>query len=55
MAGRNIKTNLELRLKGWQAAAKSPRTPTWLRASIIRNIRELKQRLKNRKGVKGSI
>jgi hypothetical protein len=47
MKGKNIKTNLELRLRGWQAAAKSPRTPSWLRDSIKKNIRQLRRRLRS--------
>jgi hypothetical protein len=44
MAGRTIGTNLRLRLKGWEAAARSKKTPTLLRKAIRRNIRELRAR-----------
>jgi len=48
MAGKNIKTNLSLRLAGWKKAAASPRTPAWLKSSIRKNIRALSQRLKEK-------
>jgi len=44
MAGKNIKTNLRLRLAGWKKAAASSRTPSWLKKSIRKNIRDLSQR-----------
>jgi hypothetical protein len=46
--GKNIGTNLELRLKGWRAAVKSSRTPAVLKKAIRRNIRELTQRLRKK-------
>jgi hypothetical protein len=46
MAGKNIKTNLRLRLAGWKKAAASPRTPAWLKRSIRKNIRDLTNRLR---------
>jgi hypothetical protein len=46
MAGKNIKTNLRLRLAGWKKAAASPRTPAWLKKSIRQNIRDLTNRLR---------
>ena len=49
MVGKNIKTNLRLRLAGWKKAAASPRTPAWLKGSIRKNIRELSNRLKEKK------
>ena len=54
MPGRNIKTNLDLRLRGWQAAAKSPKTPKSLRKSIQRNIKALRRRLRIRKSKKSN-
>ncbi len=46
MAGKNVKTNLRLRLAGWKKAAASPRTPSWLKKSIRKNIRDLSRRLR---------
>jgi hypothetical protein len=46
MAGKTIGTNLHLRLKGWEAAARSKKTPEVLRKAIRRNIRELRERLR---------
>lgn len=46
MAGKAIHSNLRLRLAGWTAAAKSPRTPKHLRAAIRKNIRGLRARLR---------
>ena len=46
MAGKNVKTNLRLRLAGWKKAAVSPRTPSWLKKSIRKNIRDLSRRLR---------
>ena len=48
----NIYQNPRLRLKGWQAALRSPRTPKWLRAGIRENIRRLQASLtKGKRGV----
>jgi hypothetical protein len=49
MTGRTIKTNLALRVKGWKAAVKSPRTPSELKPGLRRLIREATTRLKQRK------
>jgi hypothetical protein len=49
MAGRTIKTNLALRLKGWRAAVKSPRTPCELKPGLRRLIRDMSARLQRRK------
>lgn len=49
MARNNIKTNLRLRLAGWKKAAKSPNTPSWLKKSIRKNIRDLSKRLRGAK------
>jgi hypothetical protein len=46
--GRAIHNNLELRLAGWRAAAKSPRTPKNLRAAIRANCRALAKRLRRK-------
>jgi len=46
MAGRTIKTNLALRVKGWRAAVKSPRTPSELKPGLRRLIREASARLR---------
>jgi len=46
MAGRTIKTNLALRLKGWRAALKSPRTPSELKPGLRRIIRETSARIR---------
>lgn len=46
MPGKTIGTNLRLRLKGWEAAARSSKTPAVLRKAIRRNIRELRARLR---------
>jgi hypothetical protein len=46
MAGRTIKTNLALRVKGWRAAVKSPRTPSELKPGLRRLIREASRRLR---------
>jgi len=48
---RGIHNSLRLRLAGWRAAARSPKTPKMLRAAIRRNIRELEQRLREREKV----
>jgi hypothetical protein len=48
MAGRTIKTNLALRIKGWRAAVKSPRTPSELKPGLRRLIRETSARLRRR-------
>jgi hypothetical protein len=49
----NIYQNPRLRLKGWRAALRSPRTPKWRRAGIRENIRRLEARLrKGKRGVK---
>jgi hypothetical protein len=49
MPGRTIKTNLTLRVKGWRAAVKSPRTPRELKPGLRRLIREASARLRRRK------
>jgi hypothetical protein len=49
MARNNIKTNLRLRLEGWRKAAKSPKTPSWLKKSIRKNIQDLSNRLRRAK------
>ena len=54
MAGRTIKTNLALRVKGWRAALKSPKTPTELKPGLRRLIRETSARLR-KKRAKGEV
>jgi len=44
-----IDNSLELRLKGWRRALKSPRTPKWLKPSIAANIRRVEQKLRARR------
>ena len=44
----NIYQDPRLRLKGWRAALRSPRTPKWLRPRIRENIRRLQERLRLR-------
>jgi hypothetical protein len=46
MAGKTIGTNLRLRLRGWEAAVRSKKTPEELRKAIRRNIKELRARLR---------
>lgn len=41
MSGKNIATNLELRIKGWRAALRSRNTPDWLRPVLRANIRRV--------------
>lgn len=50
MAGRTIKTNLALRIKGWRAAVKSPRTPSELKPGLRRLIRETSAKLRRSDG-----
>jgi len=47
MAGKTIKTNLALRLKGWRAAVRSPKTPPELKPGLRRLIRQASARLRN--------
>jgi hypothetical protein len=42
---KTIENSLELRLMGWQAAARSPRTPAWLKPSLREMVRRAKKRL----------
>jgi len=48
MAGRTIKTNLQLRIKGWRAAVKSDKTPSELKPGLRRLIRKASARLKQK-------
>jgi len=48
MAGRTIKTNLQLRIKGWRAAVKSPKTPSELKPGLRRLIRKTSARLRRK-------
>lgn len=50
MAGKTIKTNLALRIEGWKAAVRSPRTPIDLKRGLRRLIREKSRALKKRSG-----
>jgi hypothetical protein len=49
MAGRTIKTNSALRVKGWRAAVKSPRTPSELKTGLRRLTREASARLRKKR------
>jgi hypothetical protein len=46
MAGKTIQTNLELRIEGWKAAVRSPRTPIDLKRGLRKLIRERSRQLK---------
>lgn len=48
MAGRTIKTNLALRVKGWRAAVKSRKTPAELKPGLRKLIRQAMARLRRR-------
>jgi hypothetical protein len=52
MAGRTIKTNLALRVKGWRAAVRSPRTPSELKPGLRQLIREASARLRQKKNAR---
>jgi len=46
--GKNIATNLGLRIKGWKAAVRSPKVPIWLKPGIRRAIQRAESRLRSR-------
>jgi hypothetical protein len=48
MAGRTIKTNLQLRIKGWKAAVRSPKTPSELKPGLRRLIQKVSARLRQK-------
>ena len=48
MAGRTIKTNLQLRVKGWRAAVRSPKTPSELKPGLRALIRKAAARLRRK-------
>jgi hypothetical protein len=50
---RGIHNSLSLRLAGWRAAARSPKTPKHLRAAIRANALELARQLRMKKKKKG--
>ena len=55
MAGRTIKTNLALRVKGWRAAVKSPKTPSELKPGLRRLIRKASARLRQKRAQKVDV
>jgi hypothetical protein len=44
--GKNIPSNLALRVKGWRAACRSPKIPEWLKSGLRRAIRRAEQRMR---------
>jgi hypothetical protein len=51
---KRIDGSAELRLKGWRAALKSPKTPRQLRPALRANIRRLSRQLKQHRQRKGN-
>jgi len=49
MAGKNISSNLALRIKGWRAAVRSENTPPWLKDGLRKAIRKAESRMKRGK------
>lgn len=47
--GKNISSNLELRVRGWKAACRSDKVPAWLKPGLRKAIRRAEQRLRRRK------
>jgi hypothetical protein len=49
MSRRTIEGNLELRAKGWSAAARSSKTPPWLRPSLRKLAKDAERKLEKRR------
>jgi hypothetical protein len=48
--GKNISSNLALRVKGWRAACRSPKVPEWLKPGLRKAIQRAEKRLKKQPG-----
>jgi hypothetical protein len=47
--GKNIASNLTLRVKGWRAACRSPKVPEWLKPGLRKAIRRAEKRLRRQR------
>ena len=47
---KRVDNSIEVRLRGWRAALKSPRTPVWLKPSLRERIKRVSAKLERRRG-----